>query len=81
MANGGMRSELVCLGRTTLSASGSRHSSTVGERFLPVYQPDLSGNERAYVMQAFDSTWISSRGEFLDRFEAAIASRIGTQYS
>ena len=80
MANGGMRSELECLGRTTLSASGSRPSNAVGERFLPVYQPDLSGNERAYVMQAFDSTWISSRGEFLDRFEAAIASRIGTQY-
>jgi perosamine synthetase len=50
------------------------------EPFLPVYQPDLSGNERAYLIQAFDSTWISSRGEFLDRFEAAIASRIGTPY-
>ena len=31
-------------------------------------------------MEAFDSTWISSRGEFLDRFEAAIASRIEIPY-
>ena len=61
-----------------MSANGSRPSYAVREPFLPVYQPDLSGNERAYLMQAFDSTWISSRGEFLDRFEAAMASRIGT---
>ncbi len=63
-----------------MSANGSRSSNAAREPFLPVYQPDLSGNERAYLMQAFDSTWISSRGEFLDRFEAAMASRIGTPH-
>jgi perosamine synthetase len=63
-----------------LSAADPSPSNAASERFLPVYQPDLSGNERTYVMQAFDSTWISSRGEFLDRFEAALASQIGTPY-
>ncbi len=48
--------------------------------FLPVYQPDLSGNERAYVLDAFDSTWISSRGAYLDRFERAFAETTGLPY-
>jgi perosamine synthetase len=63
-----------------LSAYGSKPSNAAREPFLPVYQPDLSGNERAYLMQAFDSSWISSRGELLDRFEVAMASRIGTPH-
>ena len=48
--------------------------------FLPVYQPDLSGNERAYVLDAVESTWISSRGAYLDRFEAAFAQVVGTPH-
>ena len=35
---------------------------------IPVYRPDLSGNEKAYVNQCLDTTWISSRGEFIERF-------------
>lgn len=48
--------------------------------FLPVYQPDLSGNELHYVMDAVESTWISSRGAYLDRFEAAFAEAVGTRH-
>lgn len=48
--------------------------------FLPVYQPDLSGNERRYLLDAFDSTWISSRGAYLDRFERAFAEYTGLRY-
>jgi perosamine synthetase len=55
-------------------------SATTAPPFLPVYQPDLSGNERRYVMEAVDSTWISSRGAFLDRFEAAFAGVVGTPH-
>ncbi len=53
-------------------------SAEAAPPFLPVYQPDLSGNERAYVLDAMDSTWISSRGTYLDRFEAAFAKLVGT---
>lgn len=35
-----------------------------------VYEPDLSGREREYLLDAFDSSWISSRGPYLDRFES-----------
>lgn len=38
--------------------------------FIPVYRPDLSGNERRYVLECLDSTWISSNGAFVGRFEA-----------
>ncbi|MDR6535964.1 DegT/DnrJ/EryC1/StrS family aminotransferase [Variovorax soli] len=43
-------------------------------RNIPVYEPDLSGNERKYVLECLDSSWISSIGAFIGKFEAAIAS-------
>lgn len=42
--------------------------------FIPVAQPDLSGNERLYVDQAITEGWISSHGRFLQRFEAEFAA-------
>ncbi|MBV9537903.1 MAG: DegT/DnrJ/EryC1/StrS family aminotransferase [Acidisphaera sp.] len=44
---------------------------------IPVYRPDLSGNERRYVLDCMDSSWISSIGVFIDRFEAAVAAATG----
>lgn len=48
---------------------------------FPVSQPDLSGNEERYVVEALRSSWISSRGEFLDRFEREFAAMCGTHYA
>lgn len=42
----------------------------------PVYQPLLAGNEKKYVTQCLDSTWISSKGEFVTRFEDEFAKFI-----
>lgn len=39
----------------------------------PVYQPSLIGNEKKYVNQCLDSTWISSKGEFIQKFEESFA--------
>ena len=39
---------------------------------IPVYVPSLDGNETKYVMDAVESGWISSLGQYVDRFEAAI---------
>lgn len=44
---------------------------------IPVYQPDLNGNEKEYVNRCLDSTWISSKGEFVARFESEFSERIG----
>jgi perosamine synthetase len=50
-------------------------------RMIPVYQPYLRGREKEYVNQCLDSTWISSKGEFINRFEKEFASYIGAKYA
>jgi perosamine synthetase len=49
--------------------------------FIPVAAPVLNGNEKAYVMDCLDSTWISSSGQYLDRFEAAFAEFCGVKHA
>ncbi len=44
---------------------------------IPVYQPELSGNERKYVMECLDSSWISSKGKFVTEFENKFSEYIG----
>jgi perosamine synthetase len=48
---------------------------------IPVYQPHLNGREKEYVNQCLDSTWISSKGEFIGRFEQAFSSYIKADYA
>jgi perosamine synthetase len=48
---------------------------------IPVYQPDLSGNERRYVLECVDSSWISSVGGFIPRFEQALAEVTGAPHA
>jgi perosamine synthetase len=47
---------------------------------IPLYKPDLEGNERKYVNQCLDSGWISSKGEFVNRFEEAFSLRLGIRH-
>lgn len=48
--------------------------------FIPVYQPDLSGNELKYVTECVESTWISSLGKYIGAFEEAFADYCGVKY-
>lgn len=48
---------------------------------IPVYQPSLSGNEKEYVNDCLDSSWISSKGSYIKRFEDAFAERTMTRYA
>lgn len=43
-------------------------------RFIPVGAPCMSELEERYVVEAIRSSWISSSGEYLDRFEAEFAA-------
>ena len=43
------------------------------KRFIPVAAPALVGNERAYVLDCMDSSWISSNGIYIEKFESAFA--------
>ena len=45
---------------------------------IPVAAPDLSGNEEAYASEAIRSSWISSTGPFVERFEREFAAACGT---
>src|SRR4051794_23071679 len=46
---------------------------------IPVAAPDLSGNEEKYVVDAIRSSWISSSGPYLQRFEREFAALCGTK--
>jgi len=48
---------------------------------IPVYQPYFTGREKDYVNQCLDSTWISSKGEFIGKFEKAFAEYIGSPHA
>lgn len=48
---------------------------------IPVYQPYLCGREKDYVLECLDSSWISSKGEFIGRFERRFADYIGAEHA
>jgi perosamine synthetase len=48
---------------------------------IPIYEPSLLGNEKKYVMECLDSTWISSKGDFLNRFEAKFINKVEVKYA
>lgn len=48
---------------------------------IPVYQPSLSGREREYVLDCLDSTWISSKGKYIGRFEEGFAKSVGVRHA
>lgn len=48
---------------------------------IPVYQPHFTGREKEYVNQCLDSSWISSKGEFIARFEKGFAEYTGAAHA
>ena len=46
---------------------------------IPLARPDLSGHEEDYLVEAVRSTWISSTGPFVQRFEETFAKLCGTR--
>ena len=48
--------------------------------FIPVCEPTLSDEERKYLLDAFDSGWISSKGKYVKKFEEAFSSYCGVNY-
>lgn len=47
----------------------------------PVYIPEITETEKRYVMDCLDSTWISSRGEYIHRFESMISRYTGANHA
>lgn len=51
------------------------------EKKIFVAAPALVGNEKKYVTDCLDSTWISSVGKYINQFEASFAKYIGTKHA
>ncbi len=51
------------------------HYATTGP--VPLHAPVFAGNEQAYVAETIRSTFVSSVGSFVDRFEADMAAYTG----
>jgi perosamine synthetase len=49
--------------------------------FIPVASTELAGNEEKYVVEAIRSTWISSTGEFVNRFETEFAQLCNSKHA
>jgi perosamine synthetase len=49
--------------------------------FIPLHEPRFVGNEKKYLNECIDSTFVSSVGKFVDEFEEKIASYTGAKYA
>jgi aminotransferase in exopolysaccharide biosynthesis len=47
------------------------------DEFIPLHAPVFTGNEKAYVAATIDSTFVSSVGAYVDRFEQDMVSYTG----
>ncbi|WP_171753548.1 LegC family aminotransferase [Vibrio sp. 99-8-1] len=47
------------------------------KEFIPLHAPSFSGNEKNYVMETIESTFVSSVGKFVDDFEKKIEAYTG----
>ena len=50
------------------------------DAFIPVNEPDLSGNEKKYLVECVETGWISSEGPYVTKFEEQMAARVGRKY-
>ena len=56
-------------------------SSFNADGFLPLQEPRFIGNEKKYLNECIDSTFVSSVGKFVDKFEEEIAKYTGAKYA
>ena len=51
------------------------------KEFIPLHEPRFSGNEKKYINECIDSTFVSSIGKYVDEFEEKIAKYSGAQFA
>lgn len=51
------------------------------KEFLPLHEPRFLGNEKKYLNECIDSTFVSSVGKFVDKFEVEFAKKVGSKYA
>lgn len=58
-----------------------RETFNVPSEFLPLHEPRFVGKEKEYILDAIDSTFVSSVGAYVDQFEAMMCSITGAKYA
>lgn len=51
------------------------------EAFIPLHAPHFGGNEKKYLIDTIDSTFVSSVGEYVNRFEEMMCALTGARYA
>lgn len=62
---------------------------TVGEgrfnismsKLIPLSVPEIGGNEWKYIKECLDTNWVSSAGQYVEKFEQAVANYLGRRYA
>ena len=49
--------------------------------FIPLHEPRFTGREKEYLLDCIDSTFVSSVGAYVDRFEAMLVAYTGAKYA
>lgn len=58
-----------------------REQFSTPEGPVPLHEPCFTGNERKYVLDAINSTFVSSVGAYVNRFEAMICEYTGSKHA
>ncbi len=51
------------------------------KKMLALHEPVFAGNEWRYVKECLDSTWVSSAGGYVQRFESIVADWLGVAHA
>ncbi|WP_127023284.1 LegC family aminotransferase [Flagellimonas beolgyonensis] len=51
------------------------------KEFVPLHEPFFNGNEKAYLADCIDSTFVSSVGKYVDSFEQSMVDFTGAKYA
>jgi len=65
-----MYNDIIQFIRTTFNAPNG---------FIPLHAPCFIGNEKAYMNECIDTTFVSSVGKFVDRFEEMVSKYTGAK--
>ena len=55
--------------------------SIYNNKFIPLHEPRFLGNEKKYLSECIESTFVSSVGKFVNEFEEKIAKYTGSKYA
>ncbi|MGJ0308745.1 LegC family aminotransferase [Aliarcobacter cryaerophilus] len=51
------------------------------QEFIPLHEPRFIGNEKKYLNECIDSTFVSSVGKYVDTFEKEFAKTVGSKFA